>query len=124
MINSNEYFGALIAAERVLRAMNYDHGFFNVETYYRPAHDDIKVIEINPRMASQLANLYRRVDGYDPHDALLELSVGERPQIASGAGSRLTETGRAQVCHSRRRLTRALFESWSGNQPSLSTRPT
>jgi biotin carboxylase len=71
---------------RLLRAMNYDHGFFNVEMYYRPAHDDIKIIEINPRMASQLANLYRRVDGCDPYDALLALSVGERPQIARGAG--------------------------------------
>jgi biotin carboxylase len=72
--------------ERLLRAMNYDHGFFNVEMYYRPAHDDIKIIEINPRMASQLANLYRRVDGHDPYDALLALSVGERPRIARGAG--------------------------------------
>jgi hypothetical protein len=72
--------------ERMLRAMNYDHGFFNVEMYYRPVHDDIKIIEINPRMASQLANLYRRVDGYDPYDALLALSVGEHPQIVSGAG--------------------------------------
>lgn len=71
---------------RLLRAMNYDHGFFNVEMYYRPAYDDIKIIEINPRMASQLANLYRRVDGHDPYDMLLALSVGERPRIARGAG--------------------------------------
>jgi len=66
---------------RVLKGMGYTHGFFNVEVYWRPDTGEIRIIEINPRLASQLAGLYRRVEGYKPHRMLLELCTGETPSF-------------------------------------------
>ena len=69
-------------ASRVLKGMGYTHGFFNVEVYWRPDTGEIRIIEINPRLASQLAGLYRRVEGYKPHRMLLELCSGQEPSFA------------------------------------------
>jgi hypothetical protein len=67
-------------AERLLEGVGYRHGFFNVEMFWDPASDALKLIEINPRLASQLAGLYRRVEGVNPHRMLLELCTGQAPQ--------------------------------------------
>lgn len=68
-------------AARVLKGMGYTHGFFNVEVYWQPDTGEIRIIEINPRLASQLAGLYRRVEGYKPHRMLLELATGQEPSF-------------------------------------------
>jgi hypothetical protein len=67
-------------AERLLSGMGYRHGFFNIEMFWDAATDRIALIEINPRLASQLAGLYRRVDGINPHRMLLDLCTGGVPQ--------------------------------------------
>ncbi len=76
-------------AARVLAGMGYHHGFFNLEMFWDPATDRLTLIELNPRLASQLAGLYRRVDGIDPHRMLLELCTGAVPdarRVATGCG--------------------------------------
>ena len=65
--------------EQLLAGIDYSQGFFNVELILDPQSGAIRIIEINPRMASQIANLYRRVDGCDPFDMLLDLAVGNAP---------------------------------------------
>lgn len=72
--------------EKLLSGIDYSHGFFNVELILDPQTGAIRIIEINPRMASQIANLYRRVDGCDPYGMLLDLAVGNAPRMARGAG--------------------------------------
>ena len=72
--------------EQLLAGIDYSQGFFNVELILDPQSGAIRIIEINPRMASQIANLYRRVDGCDPFDMLLDLAVGNAPQTVRGAG--------------------------------------
>jgi hypothetical protein len=67
-------------AERLLTGMGYRHGFFNIEMIWNPADDRIMLIELNPRLASQLAGLYRRVDGINPHRMLIDLCTGRAPQ--------------------------------------------
>jgi hypothetical protein len=67
-------------AERVLAGLGFRHGFFNVEVFWDPESDALKLIEINPRLASQLACLYRRVEGVNPHQMLLELCTGQAPR--------------------------------------------
>ncbi|MEK6246241.1 MAG: ATP-grasp domain-containing protein [Pseudomonadota bacterium] len=69
-------------AERLLSGMGYRHGFFNLEMFWDPATDRLMLIELNPRLASQLAGLYRRVDGINPHRMLLELCTGSAPQAS------------------------------------------
>jgi len=72
--------------EKLLAGIDYSHGFFNVELILDPQSGAIRIIEINPRMASQIANLYRRVDGCDPYGMLLDLAIGDVPQTVRGAG--------------------------------------
>lgn len=72
---------AKIITKKVLGAIHYQHGFFNIEFIYNKSNDQLKIIEINPRMASQLVNLYQRVDGYSPYDILFKLAVGEEPKV-------------------------------------------
>lgn len=66
-------------AEQAMRAVGFDHGLFNVELCYAPQGDAIKVVEINPRVASQFITLYRSVDGIGLYDLMLALAVGETP---------------------------------------------
>lgn len=77
---------ATALAQKVLEALNFHHGFFNIEFIYNAVDDQLKIIEINPRMASQLANLYQRVDGINPYDILFALAVGEKPPVTIGKG--------------------------------------
>jgi len=72
--------------KKVLEGLNYQHGFFNIEFVYDQKVDQLKLIEINPRMASQLANLYERVDGCRPYGMLFSLAVGEVPESVHGEG--------------------------------------
>ena len=73
---------ALDVAARFLKAVGFDHGFFNMEFFYDTATDALKVIEFNPRLASQLADLYRRVHGLDAHAGSLALAHGQDPRRA------------------------------------------
>jgi biotin carboxylase len=73
--------------ERLLTGIDYGHGFFNVELIYQAETGRIQIVEINPRMASQIANLYRRVDGYDPYEVLLDLALGAAPRVTARAGA-------------------------------------
>lgn len=74
------------AALDTMRAIGFDHGAFNVELYWRPDDDSIKVIEINPRLASQFGDLYFKVDGSHPYDVVTALAAGEHPRWTRRAG--------------------------------------
>ncbi len=68
-------------AGRVLARIGYRHGFFNMEFAWDPLTDRIGIVEINPRLASQLAYLYECVDGLNLHDMVLDLALGESPRV-------------------------------------------
>jgi hypothetical protein len=72
---------ANVLATRVIRGLGFDHGFFNIELFYDHAADRLRVIEVNPRLASQLADLYEKVDGLRIYDMLLELAQGRDPAL-------------------------------------------
>lgn len=67
--------------ERIIRGIGYRHGFFNAEFVWNPETGRIDLIEINPRMASQLAYLYEGVDGINIYRMNLELALGETPRL-------------------------------------------
>ena len=69
-------------ASRALAALGYRHGFFNMELAWEPESGRLRVIEVNPRMASQLACFYEWVDGVLPYRALFDLAVGRAPALA------------------------------------------
>jgi hypothetical protein len=60
---------------------------FNVEMTYDERRDRVFIIEINPRMCGQFADLYEKVDGTNGYEIALRLAVGERPVVKKGAGA-------------------------------------
>src|SRR5262249_54752160 len=71
---------AAIAAQ-ALRALSFDHGVFNVEMFHDPATGRITILEVNPRVAYQFADLYEKVEGFNTYDAVLALATGEPPTL-------------------------------------------
>jgi len=66
-------------AERVIRHVGLDRTFFNIEYFYRQEDDSIWIIEINGRMASQFAPLYRMLHGIDMYAMQLDMILGREP---------------------------------------------
>jgi ATP-grasp domain len=56
------------ASERVVRGYGIGHGFFNLEFFIHPETGALKLIEINPRLAAQLAQFYDWVLGIDTYE--------------------------------------------------------
>jgi hypothetical protein len=65
-----------------MQAVGFDHGLFNVELAWDPRRDALRLIEINPRVASQFVTLYEWVDGIRLYDIMLDLALGDTPRCA------------------------------------------
>src|SRR5438128_819200 len=73
-------------AKQVIPDIGFDHGLFNIEFMYDAARDAVKIIEINPRMSSQFADLFEKVDGVNTYHILLDLALGRRPRVRKRGG--------------------------------------
>jgi hypothetical protein len=102
---------ALDVATKFLTAVGYSHGLFNMEFFYDTGTDKLTdkltVIEFNPRMASQFADLYLRVDGVDLYAMALELAHGRDPWLLHSIAST------AQTA------TSAVYRVFDSAQPTL-----
>lgn len=65
-------------AARLVRALGFDDGFFNVE-FFVPESGPAKLTEVNGRIASQFAPLVRALHGRSTYEALFRLALGEDP---------------------------------------------
>ncbi len=65
--------------ERVVPALGFDHGFFNVEAFV-PDRGPIGLIEVNGRIASQFAPLVRTLHGRSTYECLFQLACGRDPR--------------------------------------------
>lgn len=65
----------------IMSRLNYQHGQFNIEFMHDPATGDVHIIEINPRMSSQFADLFEKVDGTNSYSVLLDLALGRKPTV-------------------------------------------
>jgi ATP-grasp domain-containing protein len=70
-------------ARRVLPALGFEGGFFNVE-FFVPEEGRAQIIEVNGRIASQFAPLVQGLHGRSTYDALFELACGEDPAWQTG----------------------------------------
>lgn len=98
---------ALDVATKFLNAVGYTHGLFNMEFFYDAVTGKLTVIEFNPRMASQFADLYLRVDGIDLYAMALELAHGRDPWLLP----RTAATAQA--------ATSAVYRVFDSAQPTL-----
>jgi biotin carboxylase len=74
------------AATAVMKAAGYDNGQFNIEFTYDAHTDRIAIIEINPRMSSQFADLYEKVDGTNSYEIMIDLALGRQPRARKRKG--------------------------------------
>ena len=70
-------------AARVIPALDFDDGFFNVE-FIVPETGPAQIVEVNARMASQFAPLLLGLHGRSSYDALFKLALGEDPDWQGG----------------------------------------
>ena len=68
-------------ATRIMKGVGFDHNLFNIEFMYDPDTDDIKIIEINPRMSSQFSDLFAMVNGVSSYELLYDLIQGKQPIV-------------------------------------------
>jgi hypothetical protein len=71
---------------RVVRHVGLDDSLFNVELFHDPATGRVTIIEINPRMVGQFADLREMVDGTNTYEVLLAVAAGEPPALRRAAG--------------------------------------
>lgn len=73
-------------ARRLVGGIGYDNALFNIEMMYDARNDAVHIIEINPRIASQFADLYEKVDGTNTYEVLLDVALGKRAVFRRRAG--------------------------------------
>lgn len=73
-------------ATTLMPALNFDNGLFEIEMYYNPNLDEIRIVEVNPRMCSQFADLFEKVDGTNSYELLLSIATGAEPNMLKEQG--------------------------------------
>ena len=73
-------------AVALMQGLGFDNGLFNIEMMYDSDTGRIAIIEINPRMASQFADLYEKVDGTSSYQVLLDIAEGRAPRFTRRQG--------------------------------------
>jgi hypothetical protein len=73
-------------ASDLIFGMGVDFTVFNIEMFYNHESDAIHVIEINPRMSYQFADIFEKVDGINTYAIQLQLSQGKQPEFKKGNG--------------------------------------
>ena len=115
-------------AGRLMSGLGFDNFMFNIEMMYDAREDRIAVIEINPRMASQFADLYEKVDGTNSYEVLLDLGMGIAPtpkrrqgkyRFAASCVLRTFEDGvvAALPCEDQTRRDRTCLSGYQGRDP-------
>ena len=68
-------------AERVVNGLGLNRSLFNIEFIDDPYRGSIHVVEINPRMCGQFADLMEAVNGVNTYEILCDVALGRTPQI-------------------------------------------
>ena len=84
-LDVQERMGAI--ARRVVRGVGLTDSLFNIEMIYDAATDRIAIIEVNPRICGQFADLYEKVDGVSGYEVALAIATGQRPSLRRRAGA-------------------------------------
>lgn len=77
---------------RLMEGSGFDDACFNVELMWDRETGALHVIEVNPRMSYQFADLYERVDGTNTYEVQLQLACGETVAWRPRAGRDVAAT--------------------------------
>lgn len=73
-------------ARQCIEGAGFETGIFNIEMFYNAADNSIKIIEVNPRMCSQFADLMEKLHGVNTYEIQLDLALGRKPTFTRNAG--------------------------------------
>ncbi len=73
-------------AARVMGHIGYADGPFNIEFYWDPDSDRLRLLEINTRLSRSQAPLFEMVDGISHYHVMLACALGEDPAMPRGEG--------------------------------------
>jgi len=74
-----------VLSERAMAHVGFSQGLFNVEFIYDRDSESIGIVEVNPRMCGQFADLMEAVNGTNSYELLFALAVGgEVPAVRPG----------------------------------------
>ena len=77
----------MIARSRtVIDHIGLKQNAFNIEYFYNEERDEIKLLEINPRISQSHSNIFHKVDGKSDEALIVELALGENPDFPEGQG--------------------------------------
>lgn len=72
--------------ERLVRHLGLNDTPFNVEFFWDETSDDVKLLEINPRISKSHSPLFRMVDGASHHEVAIDVALGRTPNFPRGEG--------------------------------------
>lgn len=87
------------ASRRLLGAIEFDNGCFNVEYFWNTKDDRLTIIEVNPRISQSHVYMFEKVDGRSNHQVAVDIALGRRPTLPDDKGL----YGRAAKFHHTRR---------------------
>lgn len=73
-------------SRRVVERIGLESMTFNIEYFWDPGTDAIKLLEINPRHSQSHAQLFADVDGMANHQVMLRLALGKDPRFPHRRG--------------------------------------
>jgi hypothetical protein len=73
-------------ARWVIGELGLTRTLFNIEMMFDASTGRVAIVEVNPRMCGQFADLYRKVDGTSGYELALALCTGETPRWERGRG--------------------------------------
>lgn len=73
-------------ARRAISGLGLDASLFNIEMTWDPESDRIAIVEVNPRISGQFADLYQKVDGVNGYEIALALCTGAELPASRGPG--------------------------------------
>jgi biotin carboxylase len=70
----------------VVERLGLRQTMFNLELMFDEATGRLAIVEVNPRMCGQFADLYEKVNGRNGYEVALDLALGRDPAFERGAG--------------------------------------
>jgi biotin carboxylase len=71
---------------RIVRHIGLDRTPFNIEFFWDEENDDVKLLEINPRISKSHSPIFYLVDGASHHEVAVDVALGRKPDFPRGAG--------------------------------------
>lgn len=77
---------SLAVTGRLLSSLGLDNSPYNLEFIWDESSDDLKLIEVNPRISQSLSDMFEKVHGSSNHEVAVELALGHKPDYPRAEG--------------------------------------